>query len=325
MRKIQDADFISEKNYSEDMEKIAEPYLAAHGGGGFFNSADGKKLHYEKYLCENACGGVVIAHGFSESAAKFREMSYYFLKMGLNVFAIDHRGHSLSYRHTEEEQIVHIKSFSQYVSDLQAFVKQVAKPENAGFPLFLFSHSMGGAVSVQYLQTYKGDFSRAVLSAPMIAPKTAGVPAFLTQALSRSFILLGKEKKKVFVYKGFNPDRSYENSHDTSKARFDYYQKKRVSDHVLQTCAPSYRWVNEAVRVAKLNLDLRRCAKIKIPVLICQPEEDSAVVSAKEDEFVKLIPDGRLEKFTGCRHEIYMSSDETLRKYLDVIYEFLNA
>lgn len=315
--------FASENTYEEDMLGTVEPYLAAHGSDGFFDSFDGREIHYEKYLCENAKASVVISHGFTESAEKFREMSFYFLNMGYNVFAIDHRGHGRSFRYVTDPNLVHVRSFDEFVDDLHTFVNKVVKPASGELPLYLYSHSMGGAVAVQYLQIHPKVFSKAVLSAPMISPRTAGLPHFVTGAMTGAFIAFGKENKMVVSYKNFNPKRTYENSHDTSKARFDYYHAKRVKDPALQTSSPSNRWVNEAVKVTKKNLDPIRCKKITCPVLLCQPETDTSVFSDAENKFIGLIPDGRLENFRFCRHEIYMSIDETVKNYLDVIREFL--
>ena len=315
--------FISEVNFSHSMKSIVEPYLSERATDSFFDALDGKKIHYVYYKADAPVGNIVIAHGFTESYEKFFEMSYYFLRMNLNVFVVDHRGHGYSHRHNDNKEVVHIKYFEQYVDDLQTLVKKVVRKAAADLPLYIYSHSMGGAITVQHLQKFPGVFTKAILSAPMIKAKTAGIPAPVAKAFSRIMILFGKEKEKVIGYKGFNPDRTYEDSHDTSKERFDYYHKKKIDNENLRTTAPSYRWVNEAVEVTKRNLDIERNKKITAKVLLCQPEEDSTVFSEAEDQFITLVKDGRLEKFTECRHEIYNSVDNTVKEYLDVIESFL--
>ncbi len=315
--------FISENGFAEAMKNTVEPYLKNISESGFFDALDGKKIHYVYYKAENPRGNIVIAHGFTESAEKFLEMCYYFNRMNLNVFIVDHRGHGLSHRHNSDKEVVHIKYFDQYVDDLQTFVKKVVKTAAPDLPIYLYSHSMGGAISVQHLQKYPGVFEKAILSAPMIQAKTAGIPPAVAGAVTRLFILLGKEKEKVIGYKGFNPDRTYEDSHDTSKARFDYYHKKKIENEDIRTAAPSYRWVNEAVKVTAKNLDKKRNEKITAKILLCQPEVDSTVYMEAEDEFIKLVKDGRLEKFYDCKHEIYNSIDSTVKAYLDVIENFL--
>ncbi len=316
---------VSENDYENTMVNVVEPALAALRKDDYFDGFDGNKIHYEAYINEKAVGAVVVVHGFTESAEKFREMSYNFLQMDFSVFVIDNRGHGKSFRYNPEDpQTVSIRKFEDYVEDLNCFVTKVVKPAIGDLPLYLYAHSMGGAISVQYLQTYPDVFDKAVLSAPMIQAQMP-IPPAVTKAMTRSFILAGKQDKRVFVHKGFNPNYSYEESHDTSKARFDYYHKKRLADKLLQTSSASYRWVDESIKVAKKNLDKARCAKIKCPVLLFQPEEDRSVISEKENEFISLIPNGRLVKLPDCRHEIYASVDSTVLQYLQSIESFLKG
>ena len=315
---------VSETNYAETMETVVEPFLKSVGTDDCFVSFDGKKIHYESYQAQSPAGAVVIVHGFTESAEKFREMSYNFLQMGFSVFAIDNRGHGRSFRlNPEDPQTVTVGRFTDYVEDLNCFIKTVVKPAAGELPLYLYAHSMGGAISVQYLQTYPGVFKKAVLSAPMIKAKTAGIPPQIAKAITVLPILCGKANKRPGFMGGFAPDKTYKDSHDTSEARFNYYHKKRLAEPLLQTASPSYRWVSEAVKVTKLNLDPARCAKITLPVLLCQPERDDAVYSDAEDLFISRIPNGRIQKFTNCRHEIYASVDATVLEYLQAIEKFL--
>lgn len=312
---------VSEKNFVEGM-LVAEKYLSEHGGGGYFDSFDGNRIHYEKYLCENPKGNIVIVHGFTESAEKFREVSYNFLLWGYNVFAIDNRGHGRSFRPANDPETVCIGKFSDYVDDLQTLVAKVVLPASQGKPLYVYCHSMGGAITVQHLQTYPGVFEKAVLSAPMIQAKTMGFPAWVARVIAEGGVLVGQKNRRIPGCKGFNPNRTYEQSHDTSKARFDYYQAKRCLDRNLQTADPSFNWVNEAVKVIKLNLDPVRNARIKIPVLLCQPEEDSSVVSSAENTFISMVSKGRLKRYKDCRHEIYMAVDDTVAEYYGDIKKF---
>lgn len=315
--------FISENNFRESMQNIVEPYLKSISEDGYFEAADGKMIHYIYYRNEDAVGDIVMVHGFTEFAEKFFEMCYYFSKMKLNVFFIEHRGHGLSHRHNDDKEVVHIKYFDQYIDDLHTFIKSVVLKKSTGLPLYLYSHSMGGAISVRYLQKHSGVFSKAILSSPMVKAKTAGLPAGITRFFTRFFIILGKEKNKVIGYKGFDPDKSYENSNDTSKARFEYYHKKRIKNENIRTAAPSYRWVNEAVRVTEKILDPEKNKEINAKILLCQPEEDSTVYMEPQNRFIKLVKDGRLMKFPGSRHSIYNSVDPTVKEYLDAIEGFL--
>jgi len=316
---------VSEINYEEQMTNKVEPFLASIREDIFFKSRDDKQMHCEKYIIPDSKGTVVIVHGFTESAEKFREMAYNFITMGYNVFVADNRGHGESYRKNPDKyEIVTVDKFEDYVFDLNFLVETKIKPAVKDSPLYIYAHSMGGAIAVQYLQTYPGVFKKAVLSAPMIQANSGPLSPGMTLALTGFFCLIGKRDDMVFIHHGFDPDRTYEDSHDTSKARFDYYHQKRLKNDKLKTASASYSWVREAMRVAKKNLDPERCKKIEIPVLLCQPEEDSSVISEKENEFISLIPNGRLKQFSKCKHEIYAAVDETVLEYLQTIEAFLN-
>ena len=316
---------VSEVNYEETMKTVVEPFLAERRKDVYFAGFDGNQLHCEQYLTPDAPAAVVIVHGFTESAEKFREMSYNFITMGYSVFAIDNRGHGLSYRkHPEAYEVVTVDKFEEYVEDLNKLVTDVVKPAVGELPLYVYAHSMGGAITVQYLQTHPGVFQKAVLSAPMIQANSGPVSPAATKLLTGLFCAIGKRDQMVFIHHGFQPDRTYEDSHDTSKARFDYYHAKRLANDKLKTASASYSWVREAMRVAKKNLDPKRNAKITVPVLLCQPEEDSSVISEKENEFIAQIPNGRLVQFKKCKHEIYAAVDETVLEYLQTIQAFLD-
>ncbi len=316
---------VSEIGYAETMKEKVEPFLAQIRKEDFFRGYDGNNIHFEKYLIPDALGSVTVVHGFTESAEKFREMVFNFIVMGYNVFLLDQRGHGKSFRYNDDPMTVAIRKFDEYVKDLDVFVNMVVKPDSQGLPLYLYSHSMGGAVAIQYLQTYGKVFDKAVLSAPMVLCKTASLNQNLALAVARVFCAIGKNDDMVIGFKGFEPDKTYLDSNMTSEARFNYYHAKRCAAKEYQTAAASYRWVKEAVLVAKKNLDPARCAKIETPILLCQPEEDGSVVSEKEDEFIKLVPDGRLVQFKNSRHEIYGSVDETVLEYLKTIEEFYKS
>ena len=317
---------VNEDKYAEEMNTLVEPYLASLRTDGYFEGVGGDKLHYEAYLPENATAAIVVSHGFTESAEKFREMSYYYAKAGYLVFAIDHRGHGYSHRENPQDpETVHIDNFDTYIEDLKLFVDTVVKPQAGELPLYLYGHSMGGAVSVLFIMKYADVFEKCVLTAPMISANTANLPHFLTGNLAKLFAALGKGKEPVFNRGGYDPDRKFEDSNDTSRARFDYYQAKRNATREYQTSRPSYAWVREAVRVVKIQLNENNCKKIKAKVMLCQPEWDASVIMAPQNVFVSRVPGAIFKKFYGAKHEIYMSPNDVMDKYLNTVFSFLEA
>ncbi len=316
---------VSEDNYAAEMTQVVEPYLAALRRDGHFKGFGGAEIWYESYIREDAKAAVIVSHGFTETAEKFREMSYYYSKAGYSVFAVDHRGHGNSHRENDDPETVHIDNFDTYIEDLKIFVDTVVKPNAVNLPLYLYGHSMGGAVSVLFLMKYTDVFEKCILTAPMISANTAGMPHFLTGNLAKLFIALGKSKECVLGMGAYNPERKFEDSNDTSRARFEYYHAKRNANRKYQTSRPSYAWVKEAVRIVKVQLDEENCKKIKSKVLLCQPEWDASVIMPPQNVFVSRVPGAIFKKFYGAKHEIYMSPNDVMELYLNTIFSFLEG
>lgn len=317
-------ELIREQDYERTMKEVVEPALERMREDVYIDVRGGK-YHAEVYENDKAERAVVIVHGYTESAEKFREMIWVLLGEGFSVFAVDHRGHGLSLRQVEDTSITHVDKFDDYVDDLDAFMDRIVLPRAKGLPLVLFGHSMGGAVAALELMRHPDRFARAVLNAPMIAAVSAPFPRRGAALLGAAMCLLGKGKERAFVGKPFDPKREkYDTSHMTSRARFDYYQHKRNTIKRLQNCSPSYSWIREGMSVTDRLLDKKNTDKIKTPLLLCQAARDSIVCLPEQNRFVEMVKGAKLVSF-DAKHEIYSSEDSVLKAYYDTVIGFMKG
>ena len=313
---------IREAQYEKLMKKVVEPGLAALREEIDMPLSTGGKLHTEIYNRYDARKAVVIVHGYTESAEKFRELTWYFIQNGFSVFAMDQRGHGKSVREVEDLSVTHVDHFSDYLRDLGEFMEKIVFPRTKGQKLCVFGHSMGGAVAAFALIEHPEWFSRAVLNAPMIEPITKPLPRLAAKEMTRALCAMGKGKERAFVGKPFDPEREkYETSHMTSRDRFEYYQKKRVARTELQNCSPTNAWVREAASVTEPLM--YRAQMIRVPVMLCQAIQDSIVVLDAQERFIKKVSDGKLVKF-DAKHEIYSSHDGVMGDYVTKVIEFMS-
>ena len=214
---------IPESDFSQGISDI-EQKLTESMVTGSFTAFDNIKIHYEYILTENSKASVVIVHGLSEFTKKFYEFIYYVLNQGYNVFIYDQRCHGLSGRLTNRIDLLHVDSFKDYVKDLSQFIEQVVIPTEDK-PIYLYSHSMGGAISALYLAECSDRVQRAVLAAPMFVPVVKQVPEWL----ARHSVAVGRwifgNKRKFFLTSEFNPDVQYNDRCGSSRARFEYNSK----------------------------------------------------------------------------------------------------
>ncbi len=314
-------DIISESNYSFEMINQVEPYLEKRRRDDFFLSTDGKKLHYEAYEKLLSRGNVIILHGFTESAEKFRETAYYFRKAGYSVFSLDLRGHGKSHHESENPLRVDIDSFDTYAEDLNIFIDKIVKPLSKDKNIYIYSHSLGSTVALLYLMKYPYSVSKAVLSSPMICGNM-GMPTAIAGSVAKALCTLGGKKIPAPGRCVFDENQTAENSDAMSKTRFEYYHEKRKREPLYQTSGPSFSWVKASLAARDKLMSENNITQLRAKLLIFKPETDRQLLGEWTDWFAEKA-NIKIKDVKNSRHEIFMSSNETLKWYMEEILEFL--
>lgn len=323
-REIQDM-ILHEEGYAESMETVVLPYLAARMSDKYCEREEGKRIFYVCALSDKPHGIVVISHGYTETVEKHLETIYYFLRAGYHVFMPEHCGHGRSYRMCSDAKdlsLVYVEDYMRYVEDF-LFISRMASKEFPQLPLCLFGHSMGGGIGLAAAAHEPNLFARLVLSSPMIRPLTAPVPWGLACLIAGTCCIMGKSERYVMGQQPYAGLEKFDDSASVSKARFDYYQKKRNENPLFQMSAASYGWLWQT---ARLNLYLRTKAwqKIDCPVIVFQAEHDTFVSKSEQDRFVQKLcrrkeAEARFARVPGVKHEIFNSDVKTLEDYWEMV------
>jgi alpha-beta hydrolase superfamily lysophospholipase len=129
---------------------------------GFVSSTDQFPLHATVWPVDDPRAAVVIAHGAAEHALRYRRFAASLTGAGLEVWALDHRGHGRSPGPGGLGDFG-AAGWDGLVADLAQFVG-MAREARAEAPLVLFAHSMGAAAAQQYVQTHSHEIDALVLS-----------------------------------------------------------------------------------------------------------------------------------------------------------------
>lgn len=315
---------IHEANYQQEMQEKVLPALEAVRTEGTFERLAGEKLYYELYRPAGYTAWVVICHGFCESIPRYAEVIWYFLREGYAVAIPEHQGHGRSARKVEQTWLTHVERFDDYAEDFTCFLEQIVFPTAGEMPVYLFAHSMGGAVALRTLERTPGlPFRKLVLSSPMIAPRTGGLPKWLTLAITRFFILLGKGDACLFNQKAYTGQDDFGSDWccSTSRPRYAWVQKLVAEQPELQNCSATYRWLQEAVLIT--DKILAEAGKITLPTLLCQAGKDTMVFPEPQDEFLRRIPNGRKAVFPEAKHETFRCDDATVERFFETVLSFL--
>ena len=309
-------------SYSEIMNGTVLPWLSEKENATEIIGADNRPLYCVSYMAEDPLATVVIVHGFTENAFKYAELIWSLLHCRYSVIAFDQRGHGRSWRDPDilDLSVTHVDHFSEYTDDLSfvcdTFFSVFPKP------FFVFGHSMGGAVTSLFLEQHPDIFSAAVLSSPMIAPHTGGIPAAVASALGLAAIKLGKAKNKPFFMKSYSGPEDFNTSCATDPVRFDWYDQIKASRKEFQNSVPSYRWSYEALHVTEKILAPNAAERISCPVLLFSAETDYSVLPAPQKEFIERVSSGQFVSVSGSRHEIFRSGNEVLFPWWHQILDF---
>lgn len=316
--------FIPEHNYAKAMDSVVIPFLDSCKVSGVLTN-NGRSIAYDYYLLKNPKASVVVSHGFTERKEKYKELVYYFLKMGYQVFVPDHYGHGKSSRFNTDSSLVYVDNYNIFTNDLYHFVQKVVRPQSKGGKLILYAHSMGGGIAARAVQQHPQMVDALILNAPLM--KMLNLPPdFIKDGLCRIMLLAGKGAGYTIGYRAYDWEKdSLYNSHAPAtycRARGEYWHYK-----VRELCSQpsngaSWRLVSVFLKLSHDVVAPENVANIRIPVLLFQAGNDNYVAPEGHYEFANQLQDIDFYHVSNAGHEIYFESDKYLRAYYNKIKSF---
>lgn len=150
---------------------------------GNFKGVRNVKLYYQAWLPEEHSKAVLlVVHGIGEHSGRYMNVVDHFVPLGYAVYGLDHIGHGKS-----EGTREYVERFDDFTDTLKIFYHMVAEWQ-AGKPIFVLGHSMGGAITSYYLLDNQADFKGAVISAPAVK---------VGDSISQATITMGKILSKL--------------------------------------------------------------------------------------------------------------------------------
>ncbi len=315
-------ELIAENEFTQKIEKINEE-LKKCENSAFVIGKNNCKISCRYYLAENARKSIIILHGFTEFIEKYNEMIWYFLNLGFNVFGYDQRGHGYSGREVDDITITHINNFEDYVSDLEQVIDDVVKPNLAGLPIYILSHSMGGAVAMLYLQNHSDTISKALLSSPLVMPQTYGYPALLVRAYIKKHAKAEGWNSKFLPTANREPNKKLLSDNRLSIARFRQVLDFHMNNDNYKNQLGSNRWVYESMLLKNKILNGKKLKNISTKVLIVSAECDTVVKIEPQKKLNSMLPHSDMVTIKNAKHTIFTCANPILDDYYKTVIEFL--
>jgi alpha-beta hydrolase superfamily lysophospholipase len=254
-----------------------------HGEGEFI-AGSGLKLFVQKWAPSQGSKAVIaIVHGIGEHSSRYMNMVNYFIPLGYTIYAYDLRGHGRS-----QGKRGHIMHWEEFRSDLFKFL-QFIKSNYQDLPLFLFGHSLGGLIVLDYCIHQPEGIRAVIASSPALSEP--GVPRFL--------IFLSKILSRIW------PVLTIKTKLDVTALSRDPAVIENYSIDPLVHNLASVRLGTEFSTIRELTLLM--AAGFKPPLLIYHGLSDRIVPPEGTKIFYNAIrqPDKELRLFEGGYHETH--------------------
>jgi alpha-beta hydrolase superfamily lysophospholipase len=248
-------------------------------------------------------GDIVLAHGYAEHSGRYAQAAEHLNMAGFNVWAMDHYGHGLSDGHRAD-----VKDFRLYAKDLQLFIQTTVKPQQQQ-PLFVYGHSMGGAVSLLYALEQQSELTGLILSGPMVRPGA------VTSKLERRAAHLLRKIVPNLPFRPFSADLL---SHDPEEV------ERYKTDPLNYNGKLKVRLGDEFLRMEGYLSD-NALSQLTLPVLLLHGGEDAVVPPENSKVVLDRIKstDKTRIVFPGMYHEIHKEADR--ESVFSTIIDWLEA
>jgi alpha-beta hydrolase superfamily lysophospholipase len=246
---------------------------------GSFTTRDGLSLFDQAWLPdgEPRCG-LIILHGVCEHSGRYHNLVETLVPQGVAVLSFDLRGHGRS-----PGRRVYIDNWQEYLDDIHSFIA-IIRQGHPNLPLFLYGHSLGSVLAMDYLQDHSLDWQGAVLSA---------LPMSSIEAASPFMVALAR------FLSGFWPTFTLKSQVKTKDLARDAAVVQAYENDPLVFQVMTVRWGTEYMKELKNASTV--ATKINLPLLViqgkddrlCEPDAAQACYDkfSSQDKTFKLYPD----------------------------------
>ncbi len=252
---------------------------------GSWRTADGCQLYAQGWGPAGARRGVVcLVHGLGEHSGRYAHVAAALAAAGYTLVAFDLRGHGRS-----EGVRGHTPSYAALMDDIDEFLAKAAA-DFPGSPRFLYGHSLGGSLALNYVLRRRPRLAGVVATSPLL--RTAFAPPGWKLTAGK---LMYKMRPAFLMPNGLDLSGL---SHDPAVARA-YTADPLCHDRVSAQLALDM--------LAGGEYALAEAAGFPLPLLLMHGNSDPITSCAASRQFAAALPPERCtyREWDGCYHELH--------------------
>lgn len=232
---------------------------------------------------ENPKAIIALIHGFGEHSGRYAHFADFFNKNGYSVYALDNRGHGKS-----EGKRGHTPKYETYLDDIEVFLDYV-HAQNKNKEIYLYGHSMGGNLVLNYLLRRKPVVKGVIVTGPWIQLAFEPKPILVT---------MGKLMRSIVPT--FTQSSGLQQEHISKDPKVVEAYKQDPLVHGNISAAASLGLLEAASFLNTYQ------GEMPVPLLIMHGEDDLITSQPASEAFAKRLK-GKVtyKKWEGMYHEIH--------------------
>jgi acylglycerol lipase len=254
-----------------------------------WESIDGLEMYAQSWEPEEAPKAVVcLVHGLGEHSGRYAHVGKAFADAGFALTGFDLRGHGKS-----GGPRGHIPSFDAFMDDIEAFQKQV-DDHFGDLPRFLYGHSLGGILVLNYVLRRKPDFVGVISTG-------AGLRTALEEQTAKIMMarVLGTLMPGVAIPSGLDPT-TISRSPEVVDA---YVKDPLVHDKMTLGFGK--------IMLSVLPWTFEHAHEFSLPLLIMHGMDDKLGYPRGSEEFASRVKKNcTLKLWDGLSHEIHNEPEQ---------------
>lgn len=261
-------------------------------------SADKLTLYGQFWVPEDEPAGVVaLVHGFGEHSSRYTHWADLLTEKRFALISFDLRGHGNS-----EGKKGHTPSYGRLMNDIDIFLERV-REYFPGLPLFLYGHSMGGNLVLNYVISRNPEVAGVVVTGPWLRLKKE---------------LPGVVKAPVRMLQWFLPGMVIPSGLDTNGLSHDKSVVEAYNNDPLVHGRISLKMFFSIHDAG--NNAVKEAAQIRRPLLLVHGADDPICDPAATQQMAENIDgDKTLKIWPGLYHEVHNEPEK------DEVFDFIFA
>lgn len=265
-----------------------------------FSTQDGTKIFAQYWKPAHPKAVIVQVHGLGEHSGRYAHVAAYLEPHGIGLYGFDHRGHGRS-----DGKRGHVPTYEVLMEEIDLALAEAEKLF-PGLPKFLYGHSWGGNIALNYLIRKQPKVKAAIVTDPWLhIPPVPAIKEKLGRFMNKIFP--GLTQDSGLKSTGLSRDPKVVTAYDNDPL---VHGKISVRLFVDSDAAAQYA--------------LGNAAKVSVPLLLMHGGDDPITLASGSTAFQKgLKGKNSFKIWPGLLHEIHNEPEQG--DVLKTMLDFVNA